>query len=254
MAPYMIGFHMTIDSWRRGRDAAGWRSNDEVYWLAAEDGGEWGGAPSDGKMPETVKAVPRFRHDVEALKALSESDAPPLWRVRCQKKCTACYGFGDASGAGFGATLQIGDSIYYEYGQWTSEVTELESSNWRELNNLVKALEGACQKHQLAGCQLMLFTDNSTAENAFWKGTSKSPKLFELVLRLRKLEMAHDLILHVVHVSRRRMIAQGTDGLSRADHLEGVMQGTRRMEEYMPLHLDALERSPALRELLSEVI
>jgi hypothetical protein len=57
-----------------------------------------------------------------------------------------------------------------------------------------------------------------------------------------------------LHVSGRRMIAQGTDGLSRADHLEGVMQGTRRMEEYMPLHLDALDRSPALRELLSEVI
>jgi hypothetical protein len=134
-------------------------------------------------MPETVKAVPRFRHDVEALMALLESDAPPLWRVRCQKKCTAYYGFGDASGAGFGATLQISDSIYYKYGQWTSEVTESEPSNWQELNNLVEALEGACQKHQLAGCELMLFTDNLIVKNAFWKGTSKSPKLFELVLR-----------------------------------------------------------------------
>jgi hypothetical protein len=254
MAPYMIGFHMTIDSWRKGRDAEGWRSNDEVYWLAAEDGGEWGGAPSDGSMPTTVKAVPRFRSDVEALMALSESDEPPLRRVRCHKKCTAYYGFGDASGAGFGATLQIGDAIYYEYGQWTSEVTETESSNWRELNNLVEALEGACRRHQLSGCELFLFTDNSTAENAFWKGTSTSPKLFALVLRLRKLEMDHDLILHVIHVSGLRMIAQGTDGLSRADHSEGVMKGTQRMEEFMPLHLDPLERSPALRELLAEVV
>jgi hypothetical protein len=191
-------------------------------------------------MPETVKAVPRFRHDVEALMTLSGSDAPLLRQAGCQKKCRAYYGFGDALGAGFGATLQIGDSIYYEYGQWTSEVTESEPSNWRELNNLVEALEGACQKHQLARCELMLFTDNSAAKNAFWKGTSKSPKLFELVIRLRKLEMGHDLILHVVHVSGRRMIAQGTDGLSRADHSERVMQGTRKMEAYMPLHLDAL--------------
>jgi hypothetical protein len=105
MAPYMIGFHMTIDSWRWGRDAAGWRSNDEVYWLAAEDGGEWGGAPADGEMPEMVRAVPRLRHNVEALMASSESDVPSLRRVRCQKKCIAYYGFGDASGAGFGATL-----------------------------------------------------------------------------------------------------------------------------------------------------
>jgi hypothetical protein len=81
-------------------------------------------------MPETVKAVPKFRHIAEALKALSESDAPPLRRVRCQKKCMTYYGVGDAWGAGFGATLQIGNSIYYEYGQWTLEVTELESSNW----------------------------------------------------------------------------------------------------------------------------
>ena len=37
--------------------------------------------------------------------------------------------------------------------------------------------------------------------------------------------MTTDLILHVVHVSGRRMIQQGTDGLSRADHSSGVMKG-----------------------------
>jgi hypothetical protein len=35
MAPHVIGFHMTIDSWRKGRDSEGWRRNDEVYWLTA---------------------------------------------------------------------------------------------------------------------------------------------------------------------------------------------------------------------------
>jgi hypothetical protein len=35
--------------------------------------------------------------------------------------------------------------------------------------------------------------------------------------------MAHNLILHVVHVSGLRMMAQGTDGLLRVDHLKGVM-------------------------------
>ena len=34
-----------------------------------------------------------------------------------------------------------------------------------------------------------MFTDNSTAEAAFWKGTSTSPYLFELVLELKQLEM-----------------------------------------------------------------
>jgi hypothetical protein len=108
---------------------------------------------------------------------------PPLQRVRCQKKCTAYYGFEDASGAGFGATLQIGDAIYYyEYGQWMSEVMETESSSWQELNNLAEALEGASRKQQLAGYKLLLFTDNSNAKNDFWKGTSMLPKLFLLLL------------------------------------------------------------------------
>eukprot|EP00978_Attheya_sp_CCMP212_P002155 scaffold4461_cov48-Attheya_sp.AAC.1 len=59
-----------------------------------------------------------------------------------------------------------------------------------------------------------MFTDNSTAEAAYWKGTSKSRKLFELVLMLKKLEVKYDIILHVIHVSGKRMMAQGTDGLS----------------------------------------
>jgi ribonuclease HI len=141
--------------------------------------------------------------------ALTRSPTPPLRRARCKRKCTAYFGFGDASGAGFGGTLQIGDKIYYEYGQWISEVTEQASSNWRELNNLVEALERACKVHELRGCEILLFTDNMTAEAAFWKGTSQSPKLFELVLRLRKLEMARDLMLHVIHVCGRRMIEKG---------------------------------------------
>jgi hypothetical protein len=78
--------------------------------------------------------------------------------------------------------------------------------------------------------------------------------LFELVLRLRKLEIARDLVLHVIHVSVRQMIAQGTDGMSRAEHLEGVMKGTQRMEEYMPLHQDTFSRSPALKSLFADAV
>jgi hypothetical protein len=47
-----------------------------------------------------------------------------------QAKATAkvYYSFGDASGCSFGATIQIGDKIFY--GQWSSEVTETKPSNW----------------------------------------------------------------------------------------------------------------------------
>ena len=73
-----------------------------------------------------------------------------------------------------------------------------------------------------------------------------------LVLRLRKLEMDHDMIIHVVCVSGKRMIAQGTDGLSRADHLEDVMQG-HPMMEFIPLHWDPFKREPRLKLWLESI-
>lgn len=53
--------------------------------------------------------------------------------------------------------------------------------------------------------ELFVFTDNTTEESAFFKGTSLSKKLFNLVLELRELQM---LKLHLVHVSGQRMIVQ----------------------------------------------
>jgi hypothetical protein len=260
MTPYMIGFHMTIDSWRRGRDKDGWRTNDEAEWVAIEkeEREESGEGPEPdhcwrSEGPLLVKAVPRFDSDVKALEGLTATDMPPLRRVRCNKTGHAFYGFGDASGPAFGATIQIGDHVHYEYGQWVTEVTEERSSNWREVGNLAEFLEGAVRDHNLKDCEIFIFTDNTTAEVAFWKGSSKSRRLFELVLRLRKLELRHNLILHVVHVSGRRMIAEGTDGLSRGDHSEGVMQG-QRMEDFIPLDLDPLTRSPGLKKWLKDMM
>jgi hypothetical protein len=104
----------------------------------------------------------------------------------------------------------------------------------------------------LQGHEIFLFTDNSTAESAFWKGTSGSEKLFKLALRLKHLELDYDMILHVIHVSGKRMIAQGTDGLSRADSSGGVMSGSP-MEDFVPLHLGPLQREPKLRKWLEEI-
>jgi hypothetical protein len=162
------------------------------------------------------------------------------------------YGFGDASKPAFGATIQIGDEIHYQYGQWSNEVVEDSSSNWRELGNLVHSLKFISKDHDIRGRKIFIFTDNSTAEAAFWKGTSKSEKLFDLVLELKELELDLGLMLHVIHVSGRRMIAQGTDGLSRADYSRGVMQG-RAMTAYVPLHLSPLERKPDLRGWLEDI-
>jgi hypothetical protein len=52
-----------------------------------------------------------------------------------------------------------------------------------------------------------------------------SRRLHDLILRLQQLEIRCGLTLHVIHVSGKRRIAQGTDGCSRGVLLEGVMTG-----------------------------
>jgi hypothetical protein len=256
MNPYLIGFHLTIDGWREDRDDEGWRHKPASSEVAAMEAAmkmtaeEVSLTRDDQAAPEFVAAVPRFRHDIAALIQLTRSSTPIYRRVRCSKQGHAYYGFYDASGRGFGATMQIGDELIFEYGQWSSEDSEGSSSNWRELGNLVMALENQVRQKGLRDCELFLFTDNTTAEAAFWKGSSTSPKLFELVLRLKLLEVEADLIIHVVHVAGKRMIDQGTDGLSRGDTSTGVMQRIS-MQQFVPLHLSALERSSALRPWLT---
>ena len=208
--------------------------------------------------PSEVPAKPRLRRDLDSLQKLCLSEKPPWRRVRPVRSASVFCGFGDASGAAFGATLQRHQSsgalpVLFECGQWLASVTAGESSNWRELTNLVVFLESRARLGELDMAEIFLFTDDTTAENAFWKGSSKSKKLLDLVLRLRQMEMATGLILHIIHVSGTRMIAQGTDGLSRGDHSSGVMQ-EKHMLNCAPLHLSAVERSRPLVRWLGDVL
>ena len=95
------------------------------------------------------------------------------------------------------------------------------------------------------GVEIFLFTDNMVAEGAYYKGSAKTKHLHRLVLRLRKLEMERNMILHVIHVASTRMIRlirSGIDGLSRGDTHEGVAVG-RNMLSYVALHLSPDQRS-----------
>ena len=65
------------------------------------------------------------------------------------------------------------------------------------------------------------------------------------MLKLRGLEMAYGMIIHVIHVSGKRMIAQGTDGCSQGLLIEGVMTG-HNMLLFIDLSRMAIERHPPL--------
>ena len=124
-----------------------------------------------------------------------------------------------------------------------------ESSNHRELKNLVDSLLVMEQEGSLAGTEVFIFTDNTTAEAAFYKGTSTSKSLFELVMKLRELEMRACCKVNIIHVAGTRMIEQGSDGLSRGNFTEGSMRGESILN-FIPLSESALERSEGLEPWL----
>jgi hypothetical protein len=84
--------------------------------------------------------------------------------------------------------------------------------------------EEACQGI-LNGASMYLFTNNSTVEGTLFKGNTPSQKLFNLIVRFCKIRMACDADIIVSHASGTRMIAQGTDGVSRGLLHEGVTTG-----------------------------
>eukprot|EP00984_Skeletonema_dohrnii_P009298 scaffold3548_cov79-Skeletonema_dohrnii-CCMP3373.AAC.5 len=273
MIPYLKGFHLTIENWRGDRDEEGWKLKSSKLRTATpledievddyddesvlfdqhrqekcvegnkeDDEGEgYLNAPPDGK----TTAVPRFRSDLLALLELSNYELPPLRLVRGKVVFTALYGFGDASGKGFGSTSSHANGeVSFRLGIWGRD-EEGESSNYRELRNLVEAAEEEARKGNLSNTEFWLFTDNITAEACFHRGNSSSKLLHGLILRLRMLEVQQSVVIHVVHVSGKRMIAQGTDGVSRSSRLEGVMVG-EDMLSFIPLAETAIERHPSL--------
>ena len=82
-------------------------------------------------------------------------------------------------------------------------VTEEKTSNFRESANLVLRLkklvnDGVVPK----GSEVFIVTDNAVFESIYFKGSSKSHFLHEMIVELKKLEMENTLIVHVFWISR----------------------------------------------------
>jgi hypothetical protein len=230
MVPYLKGLHLTLDSWRPNRDEDGWRLTSEYEVKVGET--------NDPLVaPPRVKAVPRLADDLGALEELTEMTEAPKVQARPTATATAGFMFGDASGVGFGQSLWLlgREDVDMFYGLWDKK-TSGNSSNWREFYNQVLGVERGIKSGNIPnGTEIFLFTDNFVTEWAFHRGTSKSKMLFDLILRLRKLEMRGKLFIHLIWVAGTRMIEQGTDGVSWGDLSNGVMTG-RSMLEFVPLN------------------
>jgi hypothetical protein len=237
ITPFLKGVHLTLDGWRPHRDAEMWKQPhhewDESSLLHASS-----------SAPDRVTPAPRLADDIQCLQALLQPMRPPIRMIRASKRFVAVYGFVDASAAGFGSsfTLPCG-AVLFRHGLWGRDSDSL-SSNFRELANLVDAIEEGVQSSELDHAELFIYTDNTTAEGAYYRGNSSNRLLFQLVLRLHLLEMQASLQLHIVHIAGTRMIVQGTDGLSRGLVFNRAFSHSHDASFRVPLHLSALDRSP----------
>ncbi len=221
--------HLILDSWH---PADGWKTCNKDLQVEFEQDVSFSGS---GTPPAIVEPAPQLQSDILALQQLFGPAIPLLRPVHPASTATAIYGFGDASGSGFGTTLLINGTIHYRHGHRSTTNQEALSNYW-ELHNLVQGIKEANHHKILVNCEVFLFTDNTTAEAAFHKGTSSSKTLFDLILHLRCLKVHDGLYLDVIHVAGVRMQQQGTDDLSQGQLPAGVLGGCNILS-YTPLHL-----------------
>ena len=260
--PYLKGFHLSLAQHLPKRNEDGWKLSD-TEWTAyvsnQVDEGIYSSREAelliDGMTdvqphPPWVVPVPRFWQCLDVLLELMSPEIPPQITVRAITSVFVVYGFADASGSGFGNSLLIHGEVRYRIGIWGSDEKQ-NSSNWRELANLVESMEKAGKRGWLTGNVVMLATDNEVAERALYKGNSSDEKLFSLVVRMRKLELKYGCQLRVTHVAGTRMMSQGTDGISRGDMDQGVASG-QQMLQHCPWGRSAVDVSDTLLATLSK--
>lgn len=253
IAPFLKGFYLTLNSWRSGRDAGDWKIAPK-RWRALLFAQRANGRISEEELdaelerdasgeeaPPVVTASVSLQSDLAALQVLFEPTGVPEVSIRSRNVVTIVYGFGDASGTGLGATFTCGSGFNFRIGVWGAD-EDPESSNWKEFANIVESLEEEAELGHLSNSEVFMFTDNSTVEACAAKGSSSSPKLLELVVRLFALTSKVGVKVNVFHVAGTRMIAQGTDGVSRGYLGQGVMAGDT-MTIHIPIHLSAVERA-----------
>jgi hypothetical protein len=58
-----------------------------------------------------VKAADILKDDIDVLLSLTEDVMPPLRRINARRAGQILYCFGDASGAGFGWSIDLGEEV-----------------------------------------------------------------------------------------------------------------------------------------------
>ena len=243
--PYLKGFHLTLANHLPKRNEEGWKLND-LEWIghieSKVESGTLTREQADTSLqdsltgnispPKLVLPVPKFKQCLQVLHKMFSLPLPPVVVVRSTQVLCVVYGFVDASGSGFGSTIFVKGNVKYRIGAWSSLEAD-NSSNWREFENLVCEIEKCAKEGWLKDSMVLFATDNQVVESCLYKGNSSSPKLFDLIIRLRLVELEYGVKIIATHVSGTRMQSQGTDGVSRGSLKKGVALG-KEMIEFCP--------------------
>ena len=159
--PFLKGWHLTLDSWRPLRNEEGYKvkinewENHLIHKINGLD--HMAQRDIDNVLsqiyreinekgaPKRVRPVPRFESDLKALRIFFDRDDPPKVPVRSSNLKHVYYGFGDASGNGFGSSIRTKEGLSLRIGVWGGD-EQKESSNFREFENVVSALESEGRK------------------------------------------------------------------------------------------------------------
>ena len=244
MIPFMKGIHLTIDSWRPNRFANGWKMSHKEWSLflsSIKDEDERDRILSlhSHGHPDKVAAANRLKDDLTALRKLFDFDSPVKVSVRFRHCIQAILGIGDAAKTGFGDSFLSVEGINYTFGVWNTQTSQ-ESSNYREFRNFLDSVRKQGEAGRLTNSMLVFATDNSTVEQAVYKGSSDSPLLLDMVIEYFELQVIFNFTILITHIAGKRMIACGSDGLSRGATNEGIMNGEDFLS-FLPLHLSAID-------------
>ena len=144
------------------------------------------------------------------------------WRAYPSTVTSMNVCWGDGSGSGMGGTSQSFRGgrtcpVTQWRGTWDFAVNSF-TSNWRELRTVLFALQRLVRNkpaNEIRDTLCFIFTDNRVSYWILSSGSSKVPKLHELVLEIVLITSHYRIHLEVIWVPGELMIEEGSDGLSR---------------------------------------
>jgi hypothetical protein len=236
LRPYYKSFYNALEAWRPHRDSDGWRIDESDD----EESDVFDAIDEKTTPPTTMRITSDVNRDLKALLCFYQEEEPVFLLVRPRDSNDVVYLGGDASAAAFGAGQQLPDgTVTVWLGNWSAKETS-QGSNWREATNLARALLNQIRAGVFDGKEVWMATDNLVWALIANKGMSKRKGLSDIVLEIKLECRQHEVFWHPFHVSGKRMIKMGFDGLSRGDFDSGIMLG-QDIRTLVPLPVSAMD-------------